>query len=164
MKYLSLAGGAVCAAGVAIAVAVPLAVAPTHTAPAAASARYTQLPSGVVPRLTAIAKRADQANGGTPVLWTSVVRTTRSKAMTSATPGDFIPTGGSVTVYLITMRGRFTFTANDAPGPPGAKAPTGRYLSMVVNATTFALTDFGLSPDPPPVNPASLGPVTYLKV
>lgn len=159
MKYLSLAGGAVGAAGVAIAVTVPLAV--VHTAPAPASAQQT-LP-GVVQRLTAIARRADQANGGTPVLWTSVVRTTRSKAMTSATPGDFVPAGGSVAVYLITMRGRSAFTANDAPGPPGAKAPTGRYLSMVVNATTFALTDFGLSPDPPPVNPASLGPVTYLK-
>lgn len=152
MKFLALTGGAVCAAGVAV--AVPLAV--SHAAPAPVPAK---LPSGAGQRLTTIAERADQANGGKPVLWASVVRTTRSKALTSATPGDFVP-GGSVAVYLITMRG--TFTAYDAPGPSGARAPTGHYLSLVVNATTFQDMDFGLSPTPPPVSPASLGPVSYL--
>jgi hypothetical protein len=31
-----------------------------------------------------------------------------------------------------------------------------------LDARTFQLLDFGLSPGPPPVWPASLGPVTYL--
>jgi len=31
-----------------------------------------------------------------------------------------------------------------------------------VDAKTFQVLDFGLSPSPPPVSPASLGPVTYL--
>ena len=48
--------------------------------------------------------------------------------------------------------------------PPGAHAPTGTYMSMVINAKTFAGLDFGLGPKPPPVAPASFGPVTYLKV
>jgi hypothetical protein len=63
-------------------------------------------------------------------------------------------------VFLITMRGHFT--ATDATGPPGAKAPAGRYLSLVIDAKTFQGLDFGISPKPPPVPPASLGPVTYL--
>ena len=58
------------------------------------------------------------------------------------------------------MRGHFI--ARNATGPPGAKAPTGRYLSLVVDAKTFQGLDFGISPKPPPVLPASLGPVTYL--
>jgi hypothetical protein len=35
-------------------------------------------------------------------------------------------------------------------------------LSIVLNARTFESLDFGLSPKPPPVAPASFGPVTYL--
>lgn len=149
-----LSGGAACAAGAAI--AVPLLVAHAAPAPAVSGA----LPPGVTQRLTVIAERLDQANGGKPVLWASVVRTTRSKALTSATPGDFVSSGGSVAVYLITMRG--SFTAYDASVPAGARLPTGQYLSLVVNARTFGSMDFGLSHIPPPVSPASLGPVSYL--
>jgi hypothetical protein len=58
------------------------------------------------------------------------------------------------------MRGHFT--AGNATRPPGAKAPTGGYLSLVIDAKTFQGLDFGISPKPPPVPPASLGPVTYL--
>jgi hypothetical protein len=88
------------------------------------------------------------------------VLTTHAKALTSATPGDHVPGSAHVAVFLITMRGRFT--ARQATGPPGATAPAGRYLSLVIDATTFRGLDFGISPKPPPVPPASLGPVTYL--
>ena len=47
--------------------------------------------------------------------------------------------------------------------PSGAAAPRGRYLSIVVDARTFEGLDFGIGPNPPPVSPASLGPVTYLR-
>ena len=90
----------------------------------------------------------------------TVVVTTRAKALTSATPGDYVPGSAHVRVYLITMRGNFTATL--ASRPPGAKAPTGRYLSLVINAKTFRGPDSGISPEPPPVPPASLGPFTYL--
>jgi hypothetical protein len=56
------------------------------------------------------------------------------------------------------MRG--PFVAN-VPGPPGAAALTGSYLSLVVDARTFQVLDYGLSPEPP-VSPASLGPITCL--
>jgi hypothetical protein len=88
------------------------------------------------------------------------VLTTRANALTSATPGDYVPGSAHVKVFLITMRGRFT--AREASRPPGAKAPTGRYLSLVVDTRTFESLDFGIGPKPPPVAPASLGPVTYL--
>ncbi|MGH3255556.1 MAG: hypothetical protein ACRDOU_09140 [Streptosporangiaceae bacterium] len=91
----------------------------------------------------------------------TAVLTTHAKALTSATPGDFVPGAGDVPVFLVTMRGNFT--AYGASGPPGAAPPTGRYLSIVVNAKTFQVLDSGLSPNPPPVSPASLGPVTYLR-
>jgi hypothetical protein len=119
------------------------------------------VPASAISRLTAIASRAATENGDSVPAWVTAVLTTHAKALTSATPGDFVPGTGGVPVFLVTMRGKFTDYA--ASGPPGAAAPTGRYLSIVVDAKTFQVLDFGLSPNPPPVSPASLGPVTYLR-
>ena len=118
------------------------------------------VPASAIPRLTAIGGRAAAANGDTAPLWMTAVLTTHAKALTSATPGDFVPGTGDIPVFLITMRG--DFVASAASRPAGAAAPTGRYLSIVVDAATFQVLDSGLSPSPPPVSPASLGPVTYL--
>lgn len=118
------------------------------------------VPASAIGRLTAIAHRAATINGDPAPAWITAVVTTHANALTSATPGDYVPGSAHVRVFLITMRGRFTASA--APRPAGAKAPTGRYLSLVVDARTFQGLDFGVSPKPPPVAPASLGPVTYL--
>jgi len=120
------------------------------------------VPASAIPRLAAIAASAAKANGDATPSQVTAVLTTRAKALTSATPGDFVPGSAGVRVFLLTMRGHFIATG--VSRPPGSKAPTGRYLSLVVNAVTFQMTDFGLSPKPPPVSPASLGPVTYLAV
>jgi hypothetical protein len=120
------------------------------------------VPASVVHRLTAIADRAVTLNGGHPVAWATAVVTTRAKALTSATPGDLIPGDQKTVVYLVTIKGHFV--CDLCTGPPGSHAPTGYYLSLVISAKTFAGTDIGLSHKPPPVAPASLGPVTYLKV
>lgn len=125
-----------------------------------AAAAGTQVPAQVIGRLTAMAHRAAAINGDSAPAWITAVVTTHAKALTSATPGDYLPGSGHTKVFLITMRGHFT--ARDATGPPGAKAPTGRYLSLVIDARTFRGLDFGISPGPPPVPPASLGPLTYL--
>jgi len=117
------------------------------------------VPASAVPRLRAIAKRFAKLNGGHPLTQATAVLTTHRKALTSATPGDFEPGSGGVPVYLVTMQGRFTV---DAPGPPGAAAPTGRYASLVLDAHTFAGLDMGVGDNPPPVSPESLGPVTDL--
>jgi hypothetical protein len=118
------------------------------------------VPASAIGQLTAIARRAATINGDPAPVWITAVLTTRAKALTSATPGDYVPGSAHLKVFLITMRGHFT--AGDASWPPGAKAPTGWYLSLVINAGTFQGLDFGISPTPPPVAPASLGPVTYL--
>ena len=110
--------------------------------------------------LTAIGGRAASANGDPAPMWMTAVLTTHAKALTSATPGDFVPGAGDVPVFLVTMRREFVACA--ASRPSGAAAPDGRYLSIVVDARTFQVLDSGLSPSAPPVPPASLGPVTYL--
>jgi hypothetical protein len=126
-------------------------------APAAAG---TPVPAAVIGRLAAIAHRAASINGDPAPAWITVGMTTRAKALTVATPGDYVPGSAHVKVFLIVMRGHFT--AREVSVPPGAKAPAGRYLSLVIDARTFQGLDFGIGPKPPPVPPASLGPVTYL--
>jgi hypothetical protein len=125
-----------------------------------AAATGPPVPALAISRLTAMAHRAATINGDPRPAWIAAVLTTRAKALTSATPGDYVPGSAHVKVFLITMRGHFT--AREAAGPPGTKAPTGRYLSLVIDAKTFQGLDFGIGSKPPPVLPASLGPVTYL--
>jgi hypothetical protein len=120
------------------------------------------VPASAIPRLTATAARAVKVNGGGTPAWITAVATTHEKALTSATPGDTVPGSEQTIVYLLTMKGHFT--AGNTTDPPGALAPTGAYLSIVIDAQTFQGMDFGLSPNPPPVAPASLGPLTYLNV
>jgi hypothetical protein len=131
---------------------------PARAASPARAGPPVQAPA--ISRLTVIGGRAARASGDTAPLWMTAVLTTHAKALTSATPGDFVSGAGDVPVFLITMRGNFVATA--ASRPPGAAAPVGSYLSIVVDARTFQVLDSGLSPSPPPVSPASLGPVTYL--
>jgi hypothetical protein len=126
----------------------------------AAGAAGRPVPARAVPRLTALALRAATLNGDPRPQWATAVLTTYAKALTSATPGDFIPGAGGQPVFLVTMRGHFV--AWGASIPHGAKTPAGTYLSIVVDAKSFRGTDSGLSHRPPPVSPASLGPVTYL--
>jgi hypothetical protein len=116
------------------------------------------VPALAIPRLTAIAHRAATINGDPSPAWIAAVLTTHAKALTSGTPGDYVPGSAHVKVVLITMHGHFT--ARDATGPPGAKAPADRYLALVIDAKTFQGLDSGIGPKPPPVLPASLGPVT----
>jgi hypothetical protein len=58
--------------------------------------------------------------------------------------------------YLIAIRGHFTFA--NAPVPPGAKAPSGSVLTLVLDAATGEGLDFGVSNRYPDL--ARLGPVT----
>jgi hypothetical protein len=134
-----------------------LAAAGCGQAPAATG---TPVPASAIGRLTAIAHRAASINGDPAPAWITVGMTTHAKALTVATPGDYIPGSADVKVFLIIMRGHFT--AREVSVPPGAKAPAGQYLSLVIDARTFQGLDFGLDRKPPPVPLTSLGPVTYL--
>jgi hypothetical protein len=128
---------------------------------ASAKGAVVAVPASVVSRLDALAIRVATANGDPRPTWITAVVTTHGKALKSATPGDSEPTGNGVAVYLVTMKG--TFTDDLASGPSGSAAPRGDYLSIVINAKTLAVTDFGLSEHAPAVTPASLGPVRYLQ-
>jgi hypothetical protein len=112
-------------------------------------------------RLDGIARGFATANGDSRPAWINAVITTHARALASATPGDSEAAGAKSDVYLITMQGHFT--GRMASVPPGAKLPTGSYISIVINARTFMIMDWGLSPGAPPVSPASLGPVRTLK-
>ncbi len=119
------------------------------------------VPASAIPRLRAIADRAAKENGGAVPSWISAVVTTQEKALTSATPGAVVPTGGKTVVYLVTMKGHFKFER----GPRllsghRTHAPTLNYQSLVVIANTFEVTAGGLGPKPPPVAPSSLRPVS----
>ena len=106
-------------------------------------------------RLDTIAHALAAGDGDRVPSSVSVVRTIHSQAMRSATPGDKWSKVASDPVYLITMVGNFkgyTFRL-----PPGAKAPTGRFISIIINAKTWWIMDMGLSRTAPPVSPGSLG-------
>jgi hypothetical protein len=62
---------------------------------------------------------------------------------------------GNTNVDAIIMHG--SFVANHAPRPSEAAAPSGTVLTLVINATTGELTDFGLQNTEP--NIAAFGPV-----
>src|SRR5262249_36488822 len=85
------------------------------------------VPASVIPRLTAMAAMAARANGGDSPDWVSVVVSTHEQALTSATPGDFVPGNELAIVYLMTMKGHFTARKQ---APLGGQHPTGTYLSM----------------------------------
>ena len=130
------------------------------TARPAVPAPGLPVPASAIHRLTAIARDVAMTEGRSAPAWATAVVTTHARALTSATPGDVAPIGENTIVYLVTMKGHFT--DGRAPGPAGVRPPTGRYLSLVVNAKSFLVTDFGLSAKAPPVAAASLGPATEL--
>jgi hypothetical protein len=68
--------------------------------------------------------------------------------------GDIVP--GKAWCYLIAERGHFVFS--DAPRPPGARAPSGSVITLVVDASAREITDSGVSDRFPKL--AALGPVT----
>jgi hypothetical protein len=153
-----IAGLVVGAAGVALALTAAVSGQPAKAGSAALPG--LRVPAAAVPRLDAIVASFARENGGKQPEWATAVITTHAKALESATPGDTEGQGATV-VYLVTMKGHFT--ASEASVPAGAALPTGSYLSVVVNARTFRITDSGLSPKAPPVSPASLGPVRRLR-
>lgn len=65
-------------------------------------------------------------------------------------------TGGQHHSYLIAERGHFVVT--DSEGVPGSAIPRGSVLTLVVNAASGQVTDFGVQNNYP--NLAALGPVT----
>jgi hypothetical protein len=127
----------------------PLSPRQTHAKPG------QPVPASAVRRLTVIADRTVKVNGDRPVEWATAVVTTQVKAAPDTTLGR------EATVYLVTIKGHFICDLCSVPS--GAHAPTGTYISLVIIATTFRGTAFGIGRTVP-VSPDRLGPVTYLAV
>jgi hypothetical protein len=60
--------------------------------------------------------------------------------------GDLV--NDHVPVYVIEVTGG-PFTCNGCSFPPGASPPQGNALTLTVNAQTFQVTDFGITPNVP---------------
>jgi hypothetical protein len=107
-----------------------------------------------------IGARAAKASGDTTPLQMTAVLTTHAKALTSATPGDVVSGPGDVPVFLVTMRGNLW--QRRPPGRPEQRRPPAVTCpSWSAPAPSRCSTPASAS-SPPPVSPASLGPVTYL--
>jgi hypothetical protein len=95
---------------------------------------------------------AAQAGDPQPALVQHAAGTRRQANLVDS--GDIVP--GNQPSYLIAMRGHFVF--EDAPTPPGAAAPHGSVMTIVVDALNGAGTDSGVSNRYPDLR--RLGPVT----
>ena len=90
----------------------------------------------------------------------SAVATTRARALRTVAPGDTVAGDAGQRAYLVVMKGKFKLTY--ASVPPGAALPTGRYLAVTINPSTFQVMDLGLRNEPPPVALRNYGPVSNL--
>lgn len=138
--------------------------APGNAAPPSAAAQDAAQPAicpAALVRLRAIAKNLARINGDWMPSSVTAVATTQAKALSLATPGAPGLAADDTPVYLVTMTGDFNRPAcGEHPGTgarPAGGAPSGRYLSVVVNARSFTVTGTGLSRTPPPASAAGLG-------
>jgi len=141
---------------VAAAVSAPLATLSSAASVTAGSA----IPAAAAHRLSTMMLREARLSGDAKPASIMAVTTTRASALKVATPGDTMPGSTGQTVYLVVMKG--SFTLNDASVPPGGHAPTGHYLAVTFDTTTFHTLDLGLSDHAPPGSLRSLGPVSNL--
>jgi hypothetical protein len=146
---------AACAAAAGVAVA---AVSALTTLPSA-SAASSGIPASAAQRLSAMALRLARHSGDANPASIRAVATTRARALRAATPGDTVPGSARQPAYLVVMTGKFKV---DAPVPPGARLPAGRYLAVTVNPSTFRVMDLGLGNRKPPVPLRSYGLVSNL--
>jgi hypothetical protein len=134
--------------------------APLASSSAASKPTSSAIPAAAAGQLGTIMEHVATVSGDAKPAWIEAVTTTRDKALRIATPGDLIPGSASQTVYLVIMKGDFTL--NGASVPLNARAPTGHYLAMTFNPTTFQEMDLGISNQAPPASLGFLGPVSML--
>lgn len=87
------------------------------------------------------------------------VRTTLAKATVDMGGGP-VPSNADQVVYLVVMKG--DFNELHAKTPPCAGAPSGRYFSTTIDASTLMTMAQRLASQPPPLPLQDLGPVANL--
>ena len=118
---------------------------PVHNAaavsPGASSTSSPSPASGVtVTALTMLARTMAASADDSSVNVGYAVLTTRQAAVTAAS-GDLVNSNESS--YLVQLQGHFT--ALDASVPSGAKLPTGTFLTFIVDTSSGAVTEWGVS-------------------
>ena len=106
-------------------------------------------------QLRAVAARVAALNGDPHPTKATAVRSTRKAAVTASSGADVDTDQSS---YLIVLHGHFVGYA--AKLPRGAPLPRGSVLTIVVDASTDLVTDWGISDRPP--DTSSLGWETSL--
>ncbi len=143
----------------ALAVAIALSAFITLSRSPASGTSAAPLPSATASRLTSAALRIARGSGDPRPLSVLVVRTSHAQALRVATPGDTVAGDLRKPVYLVVMRGDFTYTG---PQLGGARPPTGSYLAVTLDPSTLKVLDLGLSRHAPVIPLRSFGPVTRL--
>jgi hypothetical protein len=95
--------------------------------------------------------QGDPAAAASPVL---MVRCTRSQALGLISPGEYV-NGPDDDAYVIQLRGSFSVA-----GPAGMQPAPEAVLTVIVDAATYQVEDWRLSPTAPDVG--TLGPSTIL--
>lgn len=63
-------------------------------------------------------------------------------------------------MYLVILTGSFKYA--EASVPPGARLPTGHYLVVTINPSTFQVMDLSIGNHRPPIPLGKYGPVSDL--
>jgi hypothetical protein len=135
-------------AAIAAALAIVVALVVTNTSGASGEPLSTA-------QLTAIAVTEPAAHGDATPTDISYAQGTHTNAEQVAT-GDIVQ--GNSPSYLIVLHGHFIVT--DSQGLPGSPIPTGTVMTLVIDAASGQLTDFGVSPTTPDL--AKLGSVSVI--
>jgi hypothetical protein len=142
----------------AMAVAIALSAMITLWSPASGTTS-APMPSATVSRLTSAALRIARGSGDPRPASVLVVRTTHARALRVATPGDTVAGNMRKFVYLVVMRGDFTY---NGPQPPGSHPPTETYLAVTIDPVTLKVLDLGLSKHAPVIPLSTFGRITRL--
>lgn len=107
-----------------------------------AAARTQDVDPQLQRRLWELATHAARSDGG-GVAVAEAVRSTHATAV-RVTMGDIVQ--GNQPVWVIQVEGRTEFVCNACSRLAGAAAPRGRFLTLVVDATTLQADDGGIGP------------------
>jgi hypothetical protein len=107
-----------------------------------AAARTQDVDPQLQRRLWELATHAARSDGG-DVATAEAVPSTHATAV-RVTMGDIVQ--GNQPVWVIQVQGRTQFVCNACSRPAGAAAPRGRFLTLVVDATTLQTLDDGIGP------------------
>jgi len=124
--------------------AIPLSIAASSST-ASGRSGFT-IPSAVLHRLTVMSLRGARLSGDPRPQWIKVVAMNRAKALDEAMAGDIVPGAAGQKVYLVVMKGNFTFVG---AARPNGRDPKGTYMAVTLDIKTLQTMDIGLSNRPP---------------